>query len=159
KDRILSVNDQDVATWDRLVELTSESKGSPMRLHVQRADSTVDVTVIPEKQTTINVFGENIGEAYRIGIERAMDTQEGSPIAAPWLAARQVYFYSELIAMSLVKMAQGKISTRELGGPITIARIAGERAQNGLKSLLEFIAFLGVNLGVLNFLPIPVLDG
>jgi regulator of sigma E protease len=80
-------------------------------------------------------------------------------IEAPWLAARQVYFYSELIVLSLAKMVQGKVSARELGGPITIARIAGERAQSGLKSLLEFMAFLGVNLGVLNLLPIPVLDG
>jgi regulator of sigma E protease len=70
-----------------------------------------------------------------------------------------VALYSELIGLSLVKMIQGKISAHELGGPITIVRIAGERAQSGIKSLLEFMAFLGVNLAILNLLPIPVLDG
>jgi regulator of sigma E protease len=159
KDRILSVDGETIATWDDLVERTASSKGSAMRLKVQRGDSMVDLTVVPERQPTLNVFGENVGEAYRIGIERAMDTKAVSPLEAPWLAARQVYFYSELIVMSLVKMAQGKISSRELGGPITIARLAGERAQSGIKSLLEFVAFLGVNLGVLNLLPIPILDG
>jgi len=158
-DRIVAVNGGEVATWDKLLEIVSNSKGEPLQLKVARGDSTVDVTVAPEKQATTNVFGEKLGDAYRIGIERGTETQEVSPIEAPWLAAKQVYVYSQLIALSLVKMAQGKISTRELGGPITIARIAGERAHSGLKSLLEFVAFLGVNLGVLNLLPIPVLDG
>jgi len=158
-DRIVSVNGNEISTWDQLVEHTVGSKGEPMTLKVKRGESTLDVTVIPEKQTTTNIFGEKIGEAYRIGIERGMDTQEVSLIEAPWLAAKQVYYYAELIVLSLVKMVQGKISAHELGGPITIARIAGERAHSGLKSILEFMAFLGVNLGVLNLLPIPVLDG
>jgi len=159
KDQVLTVNGEPVATWDQLVERTVGSKGAPMALKVQRGDSVVDITVVPEKQATLNVFGEHIGEAYRIGIERSTDTKPVSVVEAPWLAAKQVYFYSELIVMSLVKMAQGRISSSELGGPITIARMAGERAQSGMKSLLEFMAFLGVNLGVLNLLPIPVLDG
>jgi regulator of sigma E protease len=158
-DLILSVNGEDVSTWDQLVERTVGSKGNPMALKVKRGDAVVDVTVAPEKQATTNIFGETVGEAYRIGIERGTTTEPVPAIEAPWLAAKQVYFYSELIVLSLVKMAQGKISAHELGGPITIARIAGERAHDGLKSLLEFMAFLGVNLGVLNLLPIPVLDG
>ena len=158
-DRILSVNGEEIGSWDQLVEHTVDSKGLPMALKVQRGDSVADVTVVPEKQATLSIFGENTGEAYRIGIERAADTEKVAAIETPWLAARQVYFYSELIVLSLVKMVQGRISAHELGGPITIARMAGERAQGGLKSVLEFMAFLGVNLGVLNLLPIPVLDG
>ena len=158
-DRILAVNGEEIGTWDQLVERTINSQGKPMALKVKRGDAVIDVTVAPEKQATTNIFGETIGEAYRIGIERGSDNEKVPLIHAPWLAAKQVYFYSELIVLSLVKMVQGKISAHELGGPITIARIAGERAQSGIKSLLEFMAFLGVNLGVLNLLPIPVLDG
>jgi regulator of sigma E protease len=158
-DLILAINGQDLSTWDDLVDHTINSKGNPMVLKVKRGDSTLDVTVAPEKQPTRDIFGETVGEAYRIGIERAVETRPVPLLEVPWLAAKQVYFYSEMIVLSLVKMAQGRISARELGGPITIARIAGERAQTGLKSLLEFVAFLGVNLGVLNLLPIPVLDG
>ena len=158
-DRVLSVNGEGISTWDQLVDHTVGSKGNAMALKVKRGDAVVDVTVVPEKQATLNIFGETVGEAYRIGIERATDTEPVVAVEAPWIAAKQVYFYSQLIVLSLVKMAQGKISAHELGGPITIARIAGERAQGGLKGLLEFVAFLGVNLGVLNLLPIPVLDG
>lgn len=159
KDRILAVNGEPIATWDQLVERTVRSNGRPMALQIRRAEATIDVSVVPEKQPTLNVFGETLGEDYRIGIERAADLVSVAPTQVPVLAARQVYLYADLILRSLVKMAQGKISARELGGPITIARIAGERAQSGLKNLLEFVAFLGVNLGVLNLLPIPVLDG
>jgi regulator of sigma E protease len=158
-DLVLSVDGEEISTWDQLVEHTVGSKGNAMALKVKRGDAIVDVTVVPEKHATLNIFGETVGEAFRIGIERGTDTEPVAAIEAPWLAAKQVYFYSQLIVLSLVKMAQGKISAHELGGPITIARIAGERAQGGLKSLLEFMAFLGVNLGVLNLLPIPVLDG
>jgi regulator of sigma E protease len=158
-DRILAINGRELSTWDELVDHTVNSKGDPMVLRVQRGDSTLDLTIVPEKQPTLDVFGETVGEAYRIGIERAVETHPVPLLEVPWLAAKQVYFYSELIVLSVVKMVQGRISARELGGPITIARIAGERAQTGWKSLLEFVAFLGVNLGVLNLLPIPVLDG
>lgn len=159
KDRIVSVNGDEITTCDQIVEHTVRSKGAPMALKVKRAAATVEIAVVPEMRPTLNVFGETVGEDFRIGIERAADLVLVPPAQAPMLAARQVYFYADMILRSLVKMARGKISARELGGPITIARIAGERAQGGLKSLLEFVAFLGVNLGMLNLLPIPVLDG
>ncbi|MGH7898516.1 MAG: RIP metalloprotease RseP [Candidatus Binatia bacterium] len=158
-DRVLAVDGQPLASWDQLVERTLKSEGKPMMLRVRRSDQELDITVQPEKQTTRNIFGEEVGEAYRIGIERSAKTEPVPVVEAPWLAAKQVAFYSELIVMSLAKMVQGKISAHEIGGPITIARIAGQRAESGLQSLLEFMAFLGVNLGVLNLLPIPVLDG
>lgn len=158
-DQIIAINGESLSSWDQLVERTIGSKGSPMALKVKRGDATLDVTVVPERQVVTNIFGESAGEAFRIGIERGADEKDPGIIEAPWIAAKQVFIYSELIVLSLVKMVQGKVSARELGGPITIARIAGERAQTGLKSLLEFVGFLGVNLGVLNLLPIPVLDG
>jgi regulator of sigma E protease len=158
-DVVIAVNGEQISTWDQLVEHTLGSKGDAMALKIRRGEAVLDVTVAPEKQPTVNIFGETVGDAYRIGIERATETERVPVVEIPWLAAKQVYFYSEMIVLSVVKMIEGKVSARELGGPITIARIAGERAQGGLKSLLEFVAFLGVNLGVLNLLPIPVLDG
>jgi regulator of sigma E protease len=158
-DRILSVNGGAVSSWDELSAKILESGGRPLVLAVDRRGEALSITVTPARQVNRSLFGEELGEVYRIGIERATETQVVPAWKAPGLAGRQVVIYSELIVMSLVKMVQGKISARELGGPITIARVAGERAQSGLKGLLEFMAFLGVNLGVLNLLPIPVLDG
>ena len=159
QDQVLSVDGEGISTWDQLSEKILASEGKEVVLGVDRSGERVDVKVIPEKQVNRNLFGEEVGEVYRIGIERAMQTEEVSWAAAPWLASVQVAFYSKLILVSIGKMIQGKISARELGGPITIARVAGERAQGGIKALLEFMAFLGVNLGVLNLFPIPVLDG
>jgi regulator of sigma E protease len=158
-DRVLSVDGQAVDTWEALAERILSSGGRPVTLRLRRGEEILEVAVTPERQVNRNLFGEDLGEVYRIGIERAMETESVSWAAAPWVAAQQTWFYGELVALSLAKMLLGKISVRELGGPITIARVAGERAQGGLKALLEFMAFLGVNLAVLNLLPIPVLDG
>ena len=158
-DRIVAVDGEAIRTWDELSDRILASEGKALSFSVERGDETLEVSVAPEKQVHRNIFGEDLGEVYRIGVERAMITEEVGWVAAPWIAARQTFLYSELIVVSLFKMIRGQISARELGGPITIARVAGERAQGGLKSILEFMAFLGVNLGVLNLLPIPVLDG
>lgn len=158
-DKIVAVDGSPVTSWDDLSAKILSSGGRPLQLALERGGQRLDVVVTPEKQVSRNLFGESLGDVYRIGIERASETEPVSWLEAPVLATKQVVFYSEVIVMSLVKMVQGKISARELGGPITIARVAGERAQSGMKGLIEFMAFLGVNLGVLNLLPIPVLDG
>lgn len=158
-DRVVAIEGEPVSSWEELSRRILASEGRALELTIERDGGTLPVTVTPEKQMNRNLFGEELGEVYRVGIERAVDSEDVGWVAAPWVAARQTYFYSELIIVSIGKMLQGAISARELGGPITIARVAGERAQGGGKALLEFMAFLGVNLGVLNLLPIPVLDG
>ena len=158
-DRILTIDGQPVAKWDDLSEKVTSSGGKPLGLVVQRGTERVEIPITPEKVMTKNLFGEDVGEFYRIGIERATSQKVVSWVEAPQVAFRQVAFYCEVIVLGIVKMVQGKVSTSEIGGPITIAREAGARAQAGAKGLLEFMAFLGVNLGVLNLLPIPVLDG
>jgi regulator of sigma E protease len=71
----------------------------------------------------------------------------------------RVWEISRLTYLSIVKMIQGKLSTKTLGGPIMIAQMAGQQAEAGIVPLLFFIAFLSIELGLLNLLPIPVLDG
>lgn len=71
----------------------------------------------------------------------------------------QTYRIAELTVLSVVKLFQGTVSTKTLGGPIMIAEMAGQQAKEGAASLIFFIALLSINLAILNFLPIPVLDG
>jgi regulator of sigma E protease len=71
----------------------------------------------------------------------------------------KTYEISYLTVLSIVKLIQGVVSTKTLGGPIMIAQMAGEQAREGAANLVFFIALLSINLAVLNFLPIPVLDG
>ncbi|MGH7806441.1 MAG: M50 family metallopeptidase, partial [Candidatus Binatia bacterium] len=136
-DQILTIDAQPVATWDKLSERVTSSGGKPLDLVVQRGTEQVQITVAPEKVMTKNLFGEEVGEFYRIGVERATSQKVVSWPEAPGVAFRQTVFYGEVIILGIVKMVQGKVSTREIGGPITIAREAGARAQAGMKGLLE----------------------
>ena len=75
------------------------------------------------------------------------------------VAAQQTYTASYVVLKGLGLMLQGRVPLSELGGPIAIARAAGQQAQEGASRFLSMLAFLSVNLGVLNLLPIPALDG
>jgi len=80
-------------------------------------------------------------------------------VRALGMAAQQTWTATYVVAQGLVLMVQGRVPLRELGGPIAIARAAGQQARAGARYYLSMLAFLSVNLGVLNLLPIPALDG
>ena len=96
---------------------------------------------------------------YRIGIEVSHDWQKVSPGKAVLMAGEQTWAASAMVLKGLVLMVRGRVPLRELGGPIAIARAAGQQARAGLRYFLATLALLSVNLAVLNLLPIPVLDG
>jgi regulator of sigma E protease len=96
--------------------------------------------------------GVNIPDADRVTIKR-------SPLKALVEGVDQTYQISRLTLLSIGKLIKGTVSTKTLGGPIMIAEMAGQQAKAGLTNLIFFIAVLSINLAVLNFLPIPVLDG
>jgi regulator of sigma E protease len=75
------------------------------------------------------------------------------------MGAKQTLWWSETVVVGLVKAIQQKISAKDIGGPILIVQAASEQAKNGFESLLHFMAVISINLGILNLLPIPILDG
>jgi regulator of sigma E protease len=81
------------------------------------------------------------------------------PLEAVLAGVAQTYEISRLTILSIAKLITGSVSTKTLGGPIMIAEMAGQQAEAGFTNLVFFIAVLSINLAVLNFLPIPVLDG
>lgn len=94
-----------------------------------------------------------------IGIGSQVSIEKGDPGLAISKAFVQTYEYSKLTLVGLYKMITREVSPRNLGGPILIAQMAGQQAQEGIGSYLAFLAVLSINLGVLNLLPVPVLDG
>src|SRR5438132_14052325 len=94
-----------------------------------------------------------------MGTSSRASVEKGTPGFAIITAFQQTYDYAKLTLLALSKMISGEGSPRNLGGPILIAQMAGQQAQEGLGSFLGFVAILSINLGVLNLLPIPVLDG
>jgi regulator of sigma E protease len=158
-DRIVMLDGQPVATWEELSKRIRESKGAPLRLVVQREGQQVTIDIKPELQEDRTVFGETTGQVYRIGIAPVEEWKRVGPASAVWMAGVQTWSASAMVLKGLVLMLQGRVSPKELGGPIAIARAAGQQARAGLRYFLSMLAFLSVNLAVLNLLPIPALDG
>lgn len=157
-DRIVGLNGEPVSQWDELSKGIKSSGGSPLTVRLQREGQELTVTLHPAKKETQNIFGEK-KEDWMIGIGSQVSIEKGDPGLAVGRAFVQTYDYAKLTLVGLYKMIKGEVSPRNLGGPILIAQLAGQQAQEGVGSFLAFLAVLSINLGVLNLLPIPVLDG
>jgi len=159
-DTIVTIDNQPVQSWDHMSTIIKESGGKTLSLTVLRDGSEFSTRVTPNVKVTKNIFGED-KERYVIGIVAAGDffTKDLNPFQALGESILQTYRVTRLTVLSIVKLIQGTLSTKTLGGPIMIAEMAGRQAKEGLASLVFFIALLSVNLAILNFLPIPVLDG
>ena len=160
-DQILSINGITIASWDEMASLIQSSDGKDLEIFYLRQEETRSVTVVPELKITKNMFGEDT-RRYMIGIASANDVffKQLNTYQALSESISQVYKISKLTLISLVKMIQGTISAKDnLGGPIQIAQMAGKFYNEGIANFISFIAFLSVTLAVVNFFPIPVLDG
>jgi regulator of sigma E protease len=158
-DVVTAVDGQPIATWDALSNAIRASGGRPVGMALQRGDQSLTVSVTPEANEEKNIFGEVVGEAYRIGIERGFEQVSVGPLEAIGSGAAQTLWWIQTLIMSVVKILQGKIPAQDIGGPILIVQAAGQQAAIGLESLLLFMAVISINLGILNLLPIPILDG
>lgn len=159
EDVVTAIDGQPIATWDDLSAGIRASEGREVELTIQRAGAPVAVRVTPESRPEKNIFGEEVGTAFLIGVERGYDQEQVGVISAVGMAASQTAWWVQTLLMSVLKMIQGKISSQDIGGPILIAQAAGQQARMGLEYFLHFMAVISINLGILNLLPIPILDG
>ncbi|MFA7406104.1 MAG: RIP metalloprotease RseP [Pelobacteraceae bacterium] len=159
-DVITSINDKPIKRWDQIAEGVAASKGKPLTLTVKRETANISFTITPEPRIAKNLFGEKVS-GYAIGVASAGEivTEYFNPLQAIVKGTEQTGKVIEITFMSLVKMVQRVVPMDSVGGPIMIAKMAGEMADAGSSSFLAFMALLSVNLGVLNLLPVPVLDG
>jgi regulator of sigma E protease len=158
-DRVAAIDGRATTTWDALAQTVRDSKGAPLALTIERDGSQFVVTVTPKLREQRSLFGEETGQIYLIGIEASHDWKPVGPLGAVTMAGQQTATATYLVVQGLVLMVQGRVPLRELGGPIAIARAAGQQARAGARYFLSMLAFLSINLGVLNLLPIPALDG
>ncbi len=156
EDEILKVDGVEVHTWEELAEQIQHSNGNEIHLVIKKTTGGQIIATTVTPQLRDNPIG---GQVYVIGIERAFTTEPVAVGRAMTLGVEQTWLWTQLILDSVVKLVSGEISTKELGGPILIAQVAGQQARLGLDYLLRFTAIVNVNLAVFNLLPIPVLDG
>ena len=157
-DRIVAIDGVPVNEWEQLSNRIKGSGGKPLQVQVRRGAETVDIRVQPKQKEGRTIFGERKDD-WIIGIGSQVSIEKGNPGLAVVRAFYQTYDYSKLTLLAFYKMILGDVSPRNIGGPILIAQMAGQQAQEGLGSFLAFLAVLSINLGVLNLLPVPVLDG
>lgn len=161
-DRITSLNGEPVRDWMQFVEIIRDSAGEALRVDYQRNGESGTLTMTPGRNTLES--GVEVGyigagaEPVNWPDELLRDIRYG-PIEALGQALSRTGDMVVLTVDAIRKMLVGLISPSNLSGPITIAQISGDSARAGTEAFVSFLAYLSISLGVLNLLPIPVLDG
>ena len=160
-DVILTINGQSTSSWTQVSDFIKNSQGKMISLIIDRQEDKLTFTAKPTIQKVKNIFGEEVGDRYMLGIVRSEEIRytKATLLESGKAALMQTWNLGYLTVMGIVKMVQRVIPASELGGPIRIAEIAGQQLEAGWMNLLYFMGLLSVNLGILNLLPIPVLDG
>ncbi len=160
-DTILSINGLKTKQWADVSVLIRESKGQPVRLEIRRDDQVLRLEARPKMDEVKDIFGEKVEDRYILGISRSTEViyVKASLGQALLAGLEQTWTYIYLTVMGIVKIFQRVIPASELGGPILIAQMAGKQMEAGWLNLLYFMGLISVNLGILNLLPVPILDG
>jgi regulator of sigma E protease len=159
-DVVTALEGQPVLSWDELAERIHQRAGQPTRLEVKRGNETLTLTVTPKKGKVPGPDGKEI-EVGLIGIRPggAVMMVRSNPISAVWEGVVWASDVTLKTAIGLYKIVVGQLDRSNIGGPIQIAKTAGEQARQGIVSLALFTAVISINLFLLNLLPVPMLDG
>ena len=159
-DRVVAIDGTAVTRWEEVVSVISSAAGRAVTLRVARGTDTVPVVVTPVAESVTGPDGARatvgrIGVAVRQGVERE-PVDAATAVRLGWTAT---WGMAGNVVQVLGRLVTGDVSVNQLGGPLEIARSSVAAAQSGAETLWSLIAFLSINLAVLNLLPIPLLDG
>lgn len=161
-DHILSINGREIARWTELVEIVRVHPGKTIHLEIDRGGHLLTMDLTPDTVTEADKQIGKIGVGPHID-KQAFDAQlievSYPPYAAFEHALRKSWETATVTLKMMAKMIAGEVSLKNLSGPITIADYAGQSAKLGVATYLDFLALISISLGVLNLLPIPLLDG
>jgi len=159
-DGVVEIEGVAIKTWQAMTEIIHENPEKPLRFKIKRKEHFIDLSITPEKKTSKTLEGEEkkIGLIGIKPIERNFTKKYGFSKAVT-LGVKKTWDISVLTVVSLVKLVQRVIPADTIGGPILILQMAGEQASRGFLSFFLFMAIININLGILNLLPIPILDG
>ncbi|MGH8766406.1 MAG: RIP metalloprotease RseP [Burkholderiales bacterium] len=161
-DRVLRAEGVRVATWDQLVQAVRAKPSAVLRLDIERDGVQMRIDVLPDAVTENGMRIGRIGAAPHIPAadsDRIVVRMSYGPLESVAKAAVKTWDISIFSLRMLGKMLIGEVSWKHLSGPVTIADYAGQSAQMGWLSYATFLALISISLGVLNLLPIPLLDG
>jgi len=161
-DQLLQVEGKPIAGPGAFVAAIQARAGMPTRLEVLRAGQVRQLVVTPqaivENGRTIGRIGAGVGMDIA-ALQSLQQQKRYGPVEAAGRALKQTWATSALSLRMMWRMLQGNVSVKQLSGPVAIADYAGQSAKIGLRAYLEFLCLISISLGVLNLLPVPVLDG
>jgi regulator of sigma E protease len=157
-DRVVSIDGAPVETWEEMTDTITGCEGRTLEFVIDRDGNILYFAVTPVLTETMDVYGEK-SMRYVIGVGSSGDYRKSGIGEAVIQSFRETYFWAKLTVVHLWKLIEGSISRDNLGGPIRIAQVAGQQWKAGTDNFAYFIAILSVNLAIINFIPVPVLDG
>lgn len=156
-DVIVAVNGKPVVDGLAFIQQIQQSATKPLIVDIQRNGQIQPLTLVPQ---SVEVNGQSVGKIQaEIAMMPAMVNVQENPLKALIKGAQKTWDVTALSFKMIGRMIVGEVSLKNISGPITIADYAGQTARIGMISYLSFIAFISISLGVMNLLPIPVLDG
>lgn len=159
-DFIVSIDGKKIESWGDLAAVVQRNPGKPLKVVVKRKGRLVTLTVVPEKVEARNIFGEKkvVG---KVGIVAAgtYRIQRANPFMALIRGVEYTVNMIYLTLVGIVKILERVVPAKSVGGPILIVQMASKQVKSGFISLLTFMAFISINLGIINLFPIPILDG
>lgn len=164
-DKLTAVDSVPLTNWRQWVNYVQTHPGEVIQVSVLRQGEAITLPLLPDQQQqgekTIGFAGvaPEITDAIRDQYQARETMMQSGPLMALLNGAQRTWEMSIVTLKSMWKMITGEISWRHIGGPLQIAEYAGYSASNGLNSFLSFLAVISISLGVLNLLPVPVLDG
>ncbi|HWR43127.1 RIP metalloprotease RseP [Sporomusa sp.] len=150
-DRITAVNGSPIDSWRQFVSVIQGNAGSKLTITYTRGSESGKTAILTPEY-------DEKGKRGIIGVTPQIDKYQPGMLESAGLAAKQTYIVAQSMLIGIGEMITGK-SAADVAGPIGVAQMAGEVAQLGIIPLLQFAAFLSINLGLINLLPVPVLDG
>jgi regulator of sigma E protease len=157
-DTVLSIDGVPVSTWDDMAEIIQGSAGKELELHIQRGGTTFTVPVTPEKDELTTLDGQKV-EVGLIGIQPPEEIRSFGWFESAYKSVERTVTVGYITYWGIYKMIVGDISPKNIGGPLFIGQLAGQQIQKGIVPYATLCAIISINLGIINLLPIPVLDG
>ena len=161
-DKILQIDNVVTEDWERVVNIIKLSPNKKLQFEIKRGQETVRIAATPEAIKENNQTIGRMGAGVKLDkheLDNLLITLNYSPLISLQKALAKTWDTSMFSLKMLGKMLTGQVSLKGISGPVTIATFAGESANLGLKTFLGFLALVSISIGVLNLLPIPVLDG
>ncbi len=159
-DKVIEVEGTVLQTWQNMTTLIHASPEKPLKFKIQRGEQFIDMTIVPKEESYKTPDGEEMVIGL-VGIKPAGNDfiKKYGLFESASLGLQRTWDISELTVLSIVKLIQRIIPSSTIGGPIMIFQMAGEQASQGALNFFTFMAVISINLGILNLLPIPILDG